>query len=345
MKKVFIVLMLTPFSILEPSCLTVAEALTLPSPDTVKKFVETHNGIYSDQVYQDITESAHTILYSDDAHCPDKHPDTTKPHAVVSGLAGLSTSLSSLTIRSTITEALHACHTVHAKIAHQKALLATQEQALSSSLIIRSAQHIAFDTVIKLLLILYSPHAQPCDRMYALYLINSVNLMGNQGLLFRRFRARSNRFYFSYDGILTQFDPSKNNVNIERRIDSLDRFLKRACTSRGSYIQYLTKGIALGITPLKVCYQKAVGTSWNPHTARFEWHYAAGIFKELTTIDVMHIRTVDPQRIFSHQENRDFVMLMRYCSEGSLQQVHTLLKRSFNSSIGKIMQQYCHTLC
>ncbi len=84
---------------------------------------------------------------------------------------------------------------------------------------------------------------------------------------------------------------------------------------RGHYLHYLQKGISYGITDLKEYYQQAVGSSWHARTNRFIWYYAAGLFKETTTIDVMYIRTVDPTRIFSHQENKDFLQLMLLCSE------------------------------
>ena len=205
---------------------------------------------------------------------------------------------------------VQACHATHASIASQKETLIVHDQEIDASLLLRTAHSLAVDSVVGLLCIMTSPYADPCERMHALYLINTVHLCGSRGVFLERFRARANRFYFTYDGILREYDPSKASAQTPKHIKAIARFMKAVSPTKSQYLIYLLKGIDYGITLLKPYYEKAHQENWSTLKPSFIWRYAASLFKEITTIDVIDMRTIIPEKIFAHAANKDLMSLM-----------------------------------
>lgn len=314
--------------------LTVYTALKAPSQERIKRSLESRGGTYTAEIGQEIkmliqnmlrgTATAHNREYNNDREIKPTESHTINTVKAITGLLAkapftklsrlaikrIQTFLPSLSYVSMMKGIVNACQTVHSSISLQKEHIHAEDEALTSSAVLRTAHYFALDAIIRLLFIMYSPKTHCCERMYALYVLNTVHLMGTQGLVLKRFRARNNRFYFTQSGTLRSYDPSRENNRNEKRIKSLDRFLKVVHTSKGQYLHYLNKGILHGITALSAYHQKESQKKWRSTTRTFMWRYAAGLFKEITSIDVIKIRTVDPERIFSHKGNKDFLHVM-----------------------------------
>jgi hypothetical protein len=218
--------------------------------------------------------------------------------------------LPSLTYAALAQGVLQAWTKVHHSVSSKKELMRAENSALEQDRELQRAQDIATDTIIHLVFLLHCPRVHPCERMYALYFLNTLHLLGSQGIALARHLARTNRFYFSSDGTLLEFDPSKSNHVRPKRINALVKFLRTICVNEKQYRRYLTTGIEYGITLLK----PYIAKSWDGRESTFAWHYAAGLFKALSNVDVLEIRTVDPERIFSKQINTDFLKIMILCS-------------------------------
>ena len=206
-----------------------------------------------------------------------------------------------------------ACQSTHKDLQAQKKLVLSQDEELATSAIKRTAHHFTKEAVITLVYILYAPKAHPCDRMYALYILNTLNLMGQAGLAFERYRARTNRFYFAHDGTLLRYDPSKINHQTPKRLKALAKFFHRMADSQSEHREYLFRAMDYGVKGLEA-YSNADKSSWHTKSLHNGWRYAAGILKEVTSIDVYDIRTIPPQKIFSHKSNRYLLEIMLYCS-------------------------------
>lgn len=206
--------------------------------------------------------------------------------------------------------ALTAWQEVHHTVRTKKETMHAEDKAIQCSKELAIAQTCAVDSIIHLVFLLYCPWAHPCERMYALYLLNTLHLLGSQGVALQRYLARSNRFYFTSEGILRGYDPTKGNHLRPKRIKALMKFLRTICPQEKQYRHYLALGISYGISGLKLYTQEP----WCRRESTFGWHYAAGLFKALSTIDVIDIRTVTPDKIWLNQRNTDFLKLMILCA-------------------------------
>lgn len=315
--------------------LTIEFALKIPCKILIKRQLEEQGGIYSVEAEQTIAVLIKNILQGTNPQVSLKNPKSSFNFAKSAAQGLLANTqvrkIAQETMRSfkNLTPALTstilikniatACASVHYPISLHKTTIALQEKELATSIPLRTAHYFALESVIQLLFIVFSPRSEPCQRMHALYLLNCVHLLGNKGESFARWRNRTNRFYFNQEGILLEFDPSKQNAQIPKRVKALNECLKILAYSHSNYLQLLKIGIAYGITRLTDYYQSALENTWQNKKTRFFWHYAAGLFKEATSIDVMYIRTVDPQRIFSHQENKDLLSFMHLTSNSEIQ--------------------------
>jgi len=209
---------------------------------------------------------------------------------------------------------LTACYSSQQSIAQQKNQIALEDHLFSSNPILRTAHILAHEIIVTLLFIMLSPHAHPCERMRALYLINRLHLPGTHGLALQRYRDRANRFYFTYDGILREYDPSRVSAQSPKHIKAVIRFLHAISMSKVHYNRLLSMGISYGISSLAPYQKHAIQELWQQPVPSFMWRYAAQIFKEVTTLDVIEMRTVTPEKIFAHQVNHDFMALMHHCT-------------------------------
>ena len=339
----------------QPAVRTVEWALESPSHQAIKKALESRGGSYSDEVADQIQVLVQDILqgeYTLSAPPIQKKSSSLKHIATLlssSQVTKLSTKLLSkltpylpaLTYTALMKNFVDACHSVHTSIASQKEAIAAQDKEIGSSVILRTAHHLALDAVLHLLFTLYAQKAHPCERMHALYILNTVYLSGSHGLAFERFRARANRFYFKADGALRDYDPSADNAHTPKRVKALAKFIKAVSPSKCLYLSYLRKGLDHGIYLLENHYQKASRASWHTGTNRFVWRYMAGVLREITSIDVIHIRTVDPRRVFSRKGNKDLLKIMILCSlhDTDEETRHESLKKA-----GHILTTYknCH---
>ena len=324
------------YSTQSASELTVECALKIPCQNRIKKELESRGGTYTTQAEQLVVHHMRSILQGTFSlgHVPSTPSSslhiaksalqallaspqiTSITQGALSSLKNLIPSLTSTLLMKSVAAT---CATVHATIAEQKRLIQAQENELISSVHLRLAHYFAVESVVRLLFIIFSSRSKPCERMHALYLVNTVHLLGNQGAAFSRWRDRTNRFYFTQEGKLQEFDPSKHNGQTPKRVKALNYCLKTLAYSQGNYLSLLKAGMYYGISGLNDHDQRAVDQAWNSKKNRFIWLYAAHLFKEATSVDVMHFRTVDPERIFAHKENRDLLSLMLLTSPSEIQ--------------------------
>lgn len=267
----------------------------------------------------------------------------------------LNSQLPSLVYSSLMKRLLEAGHAAHSVIAAQKETIALHDKEMESSPLLRTAHALALETVMGLLFIMASPHSHPCERMHALYLINTVHLCGSRGIALERFGARANRFYFTYDGMLREYDPSKSSAKIPKHVKAFARFMKAVSHSKSQYLSYLNKGIEHGIILLKTYYEQASQENWIAPAPGFVWRYAASLFKEITTLDVIAMRTINPEKILAHRANKDLMSLMLHCSlrtaetHESLKKAQELIIIYKNEHAGcpyvSIMEQYLKDTC
>lgn len=315
--------------------LTVHEIVQEPTPTQAQKALEARGGVYNLRLGESTLTRRGEILQGN-LHVPyDASYDTgahkqaalkalgtllstTKLGKVSThALARIQTYLPALTYAALAQGVLSAWQDVHTSIASQKCRIKAEDAVLKADRELHAAQLLAVDMIIHLVFLLYCPKAHPCERMYSLYLLNTLNILGSQGLALQRHLARANRFYFENDGTLKSFDPSKGNHLRPKRIKALLKFLRTICVNERQYRKYLYLGIDYGISLLK----SHRNQPWNGRESTFAWHYAAGIFKAVSTIDVIRIRTVDPELVFSHKSNSDFLRMMILCSlDGQLEE-------------------------
>ena len=337
--------------------LTVRYALETPSMERIKRALESRGGTFTPEIGTDIQVLVQDILQGEYSYI-DYEPIRSKQSALPikeiatflasSKVARLSSTVASkiasylpaLTYTSIMKGLADACQTVHSSIRTQKDAVTRQDTALESSIILRTAHHFALETVLHLLFITYSTKAHPCERMHALYLLNTVHLTGSRGLAFSRFRSRANRFYFNYSGSLREYDPTKGSAHMPKRVKALAKFIKATAHGERQYFHVLKRGISYGIRLLEEYQQKAAQTEWHDSKQSFVWRYASGLFKEVTSIDVIAIRTIDPQKVFSHKTNKDLLNIMMHCSldtqepvlrEESFEKAHQIILAYKNS--------------
>lgn len=307
--------------------LTVAETLQTPSKEHIQKKLEDQGGTYNLAAQAEIEQLVQAIL-RDSLSQPDMLADSTSPTEAIKSILSskpcalltkviaekLNKHIPSLTYGYFMQRLLDAFQKSHQSIALQKEHIAREDREIQSSPILRTAHALARDIVVSLLFIMVSPQAHPCERIHALYTLNLVNLAGTRRVALERFRDRANRFYFTYDGTLREYDPTRISAQTPKHLKALTRFLKALSTSKTDYIELLTKGISYGIVMLKDPREQALKEAWTPSLPGFMWRYAARIFQEATMIDVIKMRTVTPEQIFAHQANKDFVSLMLQCT-------------------------------
>jgi hypothetical protein len=255
--------------------------------------------------------------------------------------------LTSITYGHLVKKLLEACQSTHLSISRQKELIVQEDQILESSPVLRTAHALALEAVIRLLFTMVSHRSEPCERMHALYVLNLVHLYGSRGVALQRYRDRANRFYFTYEGVLREYDPTREAALNKKQIKVLDKFIKLASRTKAQYLHFLSMGISYGIDLLHTYYEKAAQENWSTKQPGFIWRYAAGLFKEITTLDVIDLRTVTPEKIFAHEANKDLVKLMLQCSlktAESLKEAHELITTYKNSSekcsLASIMERY-----
>ncbi len=240
---------------------------------------------------------------------------------------------------------LTAWTTTHNKIRSQKTWEAHEETKILKTPLVRIAHKNAVDKVIKLILALYSPIVHRCDRMQALFILNHIHLLGKKERLLTAFIARTNRHYFTKEGLLRRYDPSCTNNKEPKRIRELVRFLRLICTTQKEYIDYLQEGLNQGITEL----------TWELQEDRIKelkqegsfWKYTTGMIGQLTGWQVQSWGKVDPALIRSRTANRNFVQLMELCEADNLHDLDVLqqIKALINAHTGNtsaMMEQYYH---
>jgi hypothetical protein len=249
---------------------------------------------------------------------------------------------------------LNAYQSTHQSIGLQKEIISQEDQYAASSPMLRTAHALALETVIRLIILMVSPSAHPCERMHALYLMNVVHLSGSQRVALERFRDRANRFYFTYEGTLRSYDPSKYASQDPKQIKAVDRFMKAISRCKNHYLYCLSQGIEHGITLLQPYRDAALRETWSTRHVGFGWRYAASLFKDMTSIDVIAMRTVPPEKIFAHACNKDFLALMTYCTITDphlRQEAATHREKILNlyvdnrNTMGTIMKRYYHESC
>jgi len=299
--------------------LTIAQALETPSLPTIEKSFTARGGIYTDAIGKQIQLLIQEILrgksfYKDDHREPscDQRSDL---HETLGNLGLISGRLPSINIPYThlAQQLVVACQKAYLSIDCQKKEISQQNDDLARDPVLRTAHYFALITVVQLLFIIFSPRTQPYERMHALYLFNTVQLLGDRGILLRRFRARLNRFYFTYEGILRSYDPSAESGHTAKHVKALAEFLNRLATSQKQALILFARGMSAGIPLMESCYEQVKREGWNRSNIKFGWRFAAALFKEITALDVIEMRTIEPQRIFSHKANRDFFALMSLC--------------------------------
>ncbi len=358
MKQVLLTLIV---SSLITSCaalpLTVNELVEEPSEEMLKQVVEARGGVYTPEVGESIRTRQGQILQGtlfipQDASID---PSAAQQQAALKALGTLFTTtklgkrsatalariqryLPSLTYAALAKGALEAWQDVHTSITTQKAQVSTEDEALMRNQELSIAHHFAVDLVVHLVLLMYSPKAHPCERMYSLYLLNTLHLLGSQGLALHRHRARANRFYFDSKGFIKGFDPAKGNHIRPKRIKALIKFLRTICHNRQEYCNYLAIAAEYGITGIN----KYRNQPWQGRSSTFGWRYAAGLFKALSSIDVIKIRTVDPTVIFSNTINHDVLQMMILCSQQDIEGAEQLVKSNHYSpgTTPKVMERY-----
>ncbi len=255
-----------------------------------------------------------------------------------------------------IKQFIEACQSAHISIATQKGVIAHQDEEIESSPILRIAHDFALERVMRLLFLMACPQAHPHERMLALYILNVVRLDGSRGVALERYRERANRFYFTYDGILRNYDPSKTTAYDAKHVKAINHFVKAVSLTKTQYLHLLTLGISYGINLLKPYREEASQEAWSATPPNFMWRYAACVFKQITTIDVIDIRTVTPEKIFAHKANKYFLAVMLHCSlrsgqsrEESLKEAYSLISVYKNSpdkgNMLSIMERYYQEAC
>ncbi len=303
--------------------LTVHELVQAPTTAQAQQIIKNQGGVYHADLEESTLKRRGEILQGK-LHVPYDASLTTAPNkkamqalgALLShtNLGTISTKalgriqnyIPSLTYAALAQGIFNAWHDVHHSITDTKHRVKAEDAALKADHELATAQYLAVNLVINLVFLLHCPKAHPCERMYALFLLNTLSILGSQGLALQRYLERSNRFYFDSKGLLKSFDPSKGNHTRPKRIKALKKLLQTSLNER-QFRYYTNRATTYGINSLR-------NIPYKGRKSTFGWHYLAGLFKAASTIDVISIRTVPPARVLSNKSNSDFLRLMILCS-------------------------------
>ena len=166
-----------------------------------------------------------------------------------------------------------------------------------------------------MLLIAYAPHSHACERMKALFAINRTRIMGYKGRLLHKYLAVINRHHFSFDGGLLGYDPSIHNNKQSKLIHELASILKSMSQSKEDYLEYLKKGMALGISSFAKHFARDEHASFTPKPENVMWKITSDFLTTMIGFDISSLHKVEPALVLSHRANRVFMKIMHYCCQ------------------------------
>jgi hypothetical protein len=195
------------------------------------------------------------------------------------------------------------------RLATQKKKEEDEDKEIAKSPTFRIAHHLALQTVLNLIFIIYSPYAHPSERMRALFELNKMNLLGTRGAALRQMRAYLNAYFFEKNGSLVCYDPSRDAQNEPKKRDLLTCLIKLVSRGKLQYLGYLKQAIEWGITALSPLYEKERQSSSSKMIS-----YFAGLtfIKDLATVDLK--RRVDARTVTENNLNKCFMRVMDLCS-------------------------------
>lgn len=221
---------------------------------------------------------------------------------------------------------------------------AYEEELIETYPLLHIAHTITVEKALKLIYLLYSPYAHPCERVQALFIANHIHLLGRANRMYRSCIAQLNYRCFSAQGTLLEYDPTRFILNEPRPVLKLITLLKKLCSSEKQYLTALQEGASYGIQAFKDEFHKQKERTWKQKKESTIATYSREFIKGVIGYN-FSLKSIDPARICAAKTTKDFILLMKLCEKdahGSVETTHEKLATA-RSLIAQYKTHTCKT--
>ncbi len=186
-----------------------------------------------------------------------------------------------------------------------------EEEKLRKNPALQATEQSRLEKALGLLLTISSPRAHFCERIEALFTLNTMKLLGLNGCTFEKIVRVINSHYFSFDGKI-------RHTNLQPvPCTELVGFLRALCPLNENFQAHLKQGLDLGIEGLADC-QSIKPPVLNP----------------------LAQNAVSPFLIISKKTNRYFMKVIHYCKKNEFLAAHELIERHRTRHDGHLCRPY-----
>ncbi len=196
----------------------------------------------------------------------------------------------------------------HSDWQQAKEQTSNEDELLRYSFLAGVAQQIAIEKVLSMLIIMHSPQAHPCDRMFALYSLNLVTLIGTPGKILHDFMIRINGDYFTKEGFMIEYNPK-----IYKNSKLLIRLIKQLYPTKTQTTILFKEARAAKIDVYPEDDEPSITNKLISYASDYGKHFGFN-------------KGVEPATIFARRSNRRFLRLMYYCANHAFAEAASIIE-------------------